>query len=96
MLGGVAALIARLGMRREVALYCELNAPLMSRRAWMGLRLARGQTQDSVDSGLGGPRYVHGKLAVVPPLRFARGHEGGRQALTENQVGASILPMGLP
>ena len=32
MLGGVAALIARLGMRREVALYCELNAPLMSRR----------------------------------------------------------------
>ena len=32
MLGGVAALISRLGMRREVALYCELNAPLMSRR----------------------------------------------------------------
>ena len=32
MLGGVAVLIARLGMRREVALYCELNAPLMSRR----------------------------------------------------------------
>jgi hypothetical protein len=25
-------LIARLGMRREVALYCELNAPLISRR----------------------------------------------------------------
>ena len=32
MLGGVAALIARLGMRREVALYCELNTPMMSRR----------------------------------------------------------------
>ena len=28
----MAALIERLGMRREVALYCELNAPLMSRR----------------------------------------------------------------
>ena len=36
MLGGVAALIARLGMRREVALYCELNAPLMSRRSGCG------------------------------------------------------------
>ena len=35
-------LIARLGMRREVALYCELNAPLMSRRprARIGLQRA--------------------------------------------------------
>ena len=38
MLGGVAVLIARLGMRREVALYCELNAPLMSRRGSPGRR----------------------------------------------------------
>ena len=34
-------LIARLGMRREVALYCELNAPLMSRRRCSGLGLLR-------------------------------------------------------
>ena len=40
MLGGVAALIARLGMRREVALYCELNAPLMSRRIGLAQRAA--------------------------------------------------------
>ena len=32
MLGGVAVLIAGQGMRREVELYCELHAPLMSRR----------------------------------------------------------------
>ena len=36
MLGGVAVLIERLSMRREVALYCELNAPLMSRRMLVG------------------------------------------------------------
>ena len=33
MLGGVAAVfIARPGTRREIALYCEINAPSMSRR----------------------------------------------------------------
>ena len=41
MLGGVAVLIARLGMRREVAFYCELNAPLMSRRGSRRIASAR-------------------------------------------------------
>ena len=31
-------LTARLGMRREVALYCKLNAPLMSRRPTLELK----------------------------------------------------------
>jgi len=65
MLGGVAVLIARLGMRREVALYCELNAPLMSRRlapyAAAGLRSAVAGT---VHDGAQGARGVEMQMEL--------------------------------
>ena len=59
MSGGVAVLISRLGMRREVALYCELNAPLMSRRA---LRLTSARTMPR-HARLGRSGHIHAHQA---------------------------------
>ena len=42
MLAGVAILAMGLGAPREVALYCELNAPLMSRRRGVYAKVAVG------------------------------------------------------